>query len=122
MRRFYFDLLIDGRPVLAPDAEITINYEDLDSEETGRDESGYMHRIVLRTNVKKIPLAYASLTTEEYLYMESLFKGKSQFVVDCRSADGSPISFIAYRSKHSISIQNIVTGIHKNYNFSIIEC
>lgn len=122
MRKYFFDLLIDGQPVLVPDADLTISYEDLDSEESGRDESGFMHRLVLRSDVKKIPLAYASLSTEEYLYMESLFKGKSEFRVDCRDADGSLLSFTAYRSKHSISIHNIVTGMHKNYNFSIIEC
>jgi len=32
------------------------------------------------------------------------------------------ISFIAYRSKHSISINNVKTGVYKNYNFNIIEC
>ena len=122
MRKYFFDLLIDDRPILVPDADVTISYEDLDSEESGRDESGVMHRIVLRREVKKIPLTYASLSTEEYLYMESLFKGKNEFQVDCRDVDGSPLSFTAYRSKHSISIHNIVAGVHKNYNFSIIEC
>ena len=122
MRKFLFDLLIDGQPVLVPDGDITISFEDLDSEESGRDEAGFMHRVVLRSGVKKIPLSYASLDTEEYRYMESLFGGKREFRVDCRGLDGSPLSFMAYRSKHSISIHNIKTGIHKNYNFDIIEC
>lgn len=122
MRKYFFDLLIDGQPVLVPDEDVTISFEDLDSEESGRDESGYMHRVILRIGVKKIPMAYASLDSEEYRYMESLFQGKSTFQVDCRGIDGSPMSFMAYRSKHSISVHNIKTGIHKNYNFSIIEC
>lgn len=122
MRKYFFDLLIDGQPVLVPDADVTISYEDLDSEESGRDESGFMHRIVLRSDVKKIPLNYTSLKAEEYLYMESLFKGKSEFLVDFRDIDGSRLSFTAYRSKHSITIHNIVTGMYKNYTFSIIEC
>ena len=122
MRKFLFDLLIDGQPVLAPDADVAISFEDLDSEESGRDESGFMHRVLLRSGVKKIPLSYAVLDMEEYRYMESLFQGKREFKVDCRGCDGSPLSFVAYRSKHSISIHNIVTGVHKNYSFSIIEC
>ena len=122
MRKYYFDLLIDGRPILVPDADITINYEDLDSEESGRDEGGYMHRIILRERVKKILLPYALLSREEYRYMESLFQGKPQFSVDCRDENGSPLSFIAYRSKHSITIHNAKNGTYKNYSFNIIEC
>ena len=122
MRNLFFDLLIDGQPVLAPDADMSISYEDLDSEESGRDESGVMHRIVLREGVKKMGLTYSNLSREEYQYMEALFKGKPEFRVDCRDEDGSPLSFIAYRSKHSISVYNAKTGSYKNYSFSIIEC
>lgn len=122
MRKYWRELLIDGQPILAPDADITISYEDLDSSESGRDESGFMHRVVLRTGVRKIPLQYASLTQAEYRYMESLFQGKADFQVDCRDVDGSPLSFRAYRSKHNITIFNVRAGVFKNYTFSIIEC
>lgn len=122
MRKYDFEFLIDGQPILVPDEDVTISYEDLDSEESGRDESGVMHRVVMREGVKKIPLSYAFLNREEYLYMESLFKGKSSFQVDCRDELGSPMRFAAYRSKHSITISNIKTGAHKNYSFSIVEC
>lgn len=122
MRRCDFEFLIDGQPILVPDADVEISYEDLDSEESGRDESGFMHRIVLRERVKKIPLSYAYLNREEYLYMESLFRGKTSFRVDCRDETGLPVHFTAYRSKHTITISNIKTGIHRNYGFSIIEC
>lgn len=122
MRKFDFDFLIDGKPILAPDEGVTVSYEDLDSSESGRDESGVMHRIVMREGVKKVPLTYAFLNKEDYLYMESLFKGKPQFEVECRDFDGSQLHFTAYRSKHSITIQNVRTGIYKNYTFSIIEC
>lgn len=122
MRKFLFDLLIDGQPVLVPDGDVTIHFEDMDSEVSGQDEMGFLHRSVLRSGVKTIPLSYKSLDAEEYSYMESLFQGKSTFQVDCRSIDGSPLAFVGYRSKHSISMHNIMTGIHKNYNFEIIEC
>lgn len=122
MRKYYFDLLIDGQPILVPDADIAISYEDLDSSESGRDEGGFMHRIVLRERVKKIPLSYSFLDRDEYRYMESLFQGKPQFRVDCRDENGSPLSFIAYRSKYSITLHNVKTGAYKNYNFNIIEC
>lgn len=121
-RQYFTDFLIDGQPILAPDENVTISYEDLDSSESGRDESGVMHRIVMREGVKKIPLSYAFLNRDDFLYMESLFKGKPHFEVQFRDFDGSKLSFTAYRSKHSITIQNVRAGIYKNYTFSIIEC
>ena len=122
MRNYYFDLLIDGQPILVPDADVTISYEDLDSEESGRDEGGYMHRVVLRERVRKFGLSYAFLDRDEYRYMESLFRGKSQFVVECRDEDGAPLSFVAYRSKYNITVHNAKTGSYKAYSFNIIEC
>ena len=121
-RNYYYDFLIDGKPILVPDADITWEYNDLDSEESGRDESGVMHRIVLREGVRKCVLQYGSLTRKEYLYMRSLVSGKSEFNVKYRDHDGRASSFTAYHSNHSITIHNAATGEYKNYNPSIIEC
>ena len=122
MRKEYFDLLIDDKPILVPDQDMEMEYNDLDSEETGRDESGVMHRIVLRHGIRKFSISYDSLTREEYLYMRSLFDGKSEFNVRYRDHDGFENEFIAYNSSHSIVIRNARTGLYKNYKLSIIEC
>lgn len=121
MRPYYYNLLIDGHPILVPDAGITIEYTDIDAEESGRDESYYMHRIVVRRGVKKWPLVYSDLHREEYLYMESLFKDKDDFVVTYRDHDGQICECVCYRSKHSITLQNARTGDYRNYNFNIVE-
>jgi hypothetical protein len=68
-KKYHYNLLIDGKPILVPDADIEIEYTDIDSNESGRDESYVMHRIVARYGVKKFPLTYSILTREEYLYM-----------------------------------------------------
>ncbi len=122
MRKFYYDIQIDNEPILVPDADVKIEYTDLDSEESGRDESGVMHRIVLRRDVKTWALNYASLTQKEYRYMESLFAGKDHFEIKYRDKDGNPASCMAYRSKHGIVVHNTRLGIYKNYAFNIIEC
>lgn len=122
MRAYDYNLLIDNKPILVPDADVTWEYNDLDSDETGRDESGYMHRIVLRHSVRKCVLTYDLLTREEYLYMRSLFQGKSTFSVEYKSHDGKIETFEAYQSSHSITIHNARTGCYKNYKPSIIEC
>ena len=122
MRKYDFDFLIDGQPILMPDEGVEINLEDLDSSESGRDESGVMHRIVLREKVRKYGLPYAYLTREEYLYTMSLFQGKPTFEVKKREPDGSEIVLTAYCSKVGITLQNKRTGLYKNLKISIIEC
>lgn len=122
MRDLFYELQIDGKPILVPDCDITIDLTDLDDSDSGRDESGIMHRIVIRRKVKTIPLSYTVLTTEEYCYMESLFDEKDDFFVEYTGLDGRKGTFTAYRSKHSITIRNARTGLCKNYKFNLIEC
>lgn len=122
MRDLFYDFQIDGKPILVPDNDITVEPSDLHDADTGRDESGYMHIIVLRESLAPVPLSYATLTAEEYMYMESLFKGKATVMVEYRGIDGETHSFEGYRSKHSITIHNARTGQCKNYRFNIVPC
>lgn len=124
MRKTTDLFLIDGQPMLAPDANVEISMEDIDAADSGRDESGVMHRFVVRQGVGKWTFSYAYLTGEEYAYMESLFAGKATFrftYPDC--ADGEQAKVItAYRSKHGILWQSAATGQFRNYSFNIISC
>lgn len=122
MREKYYDLRIDEQPILIPDQDVELEYSDLDSSETGRDEAGIMHRIVLRHGVRKIMLTYETLTREEYRYLRSLFDGKADFQVTYRDHDGTIATFRAYNSGHSITVRNARTGLYKNHKISIIEC
>lgn len=122
MRGFYYDLQIDNKPILVPDEDVQVEFSDLDEEDSGRDESGFMHRIVLRCNVRTWTLSYGVLSQEEYRYMESLFAGKDEFWVDYLNEEGKLARCAAYRSKHSLTIHNVRKGIYKNYQFSIIAC
>lgn len=122
MRKYDFDFLIDGRPILIPDADVQISMEDMESDESGRDECGVMHRILLREKVKSWGLSYGSLTREEYLYMLSLFEGKVTFLLEARGADGQVTAHRAYCSNLGITVRNRRTGIYKNFNLNIMEC
>ena len=116
--------LIDGQPILAPDENIEISLEDLDAADSGRDESGVMHRFVVRQGVGKWTFSYACLTGAEYAYMEQLFADKATFrftYPDC-AAGGQMKEITAYRSKHGILWQSAATGQFRNYSFSIISC
>lgn len=122
MRRFDYDFLIDKKPILMPDEDADISMSDLDSEDSGRDEGGVMHRQVVREKVITLGLTYAVLTREEYRYMVSLFRGKSTFTVEYLNEDGQVAEMTAYCSKISVSLHNVKTGIYKKLKFNIIEC
>lgn len=115
---------IDGKPLLVPDEEVKTAYQDLDDASSGRDESGYMHRIVARYKVGTWEFSYAFLTEEEKRYMESLFPDAPTFVfthpgrMDAAIAEDT----VCYRSKYSLSWKNARTGLWSGYGFTVIAC
>lgn len=115
---------INGKPLLVPDAEVAVSYEDLDSADSGRDESGVMQRIPVRYKVGSWTFSYASLTEEERQYMENLFPDAASFSFTHPDRKNATVAVTekAYRSKYSISWRNACTGLWSNYGFSIIQC
>lgn len=125
MARVKTDLFkINGKPMFAPDADIDFSYEDLDSEDTGRDESGYMHRIVIRYKVMSGAFEFAHISEADMRYMESLFPDEPDFDFTRPSRLDSDVTVTTrcYRSKYGISWRNARTGQWCNYKFNIIEC
>ena len=120
--RFFEDYMIDGKPLLVPDADVSMSFADLDSSDSGRDESGAMHRIVVRERVATWGFNYSQLTAEEYKYMRSLFAGKPDFAFTYRDLDGYLVETRAYCSNDSITYHNARSGLYKNFKFNIIEC
>ena len=115
---------INGRPMLAPDAEVSVNYEDLDASDSGRDESGMMHRIVARYKVASWGFRYSALTEAEKQYMENLFPDAPSFTFGHPSRKDATVmeETTCYRSKYGITWQNATTGLWSGYSFNIIEC
>ena len=115
---------INGTAMLAPDEEVSVNYEDLDASDSGRDESGFMHRTVVRFKVGSWKFEYSHLTEEEKKYMESLFPDEAtfQFTHPSRADSSKAETTKCYRSKFGISWKNAKTGLWSGYSFSVIEC
>lgn len=124
MRKTTDLFLINGMPMLVPDAEVGVSYEDLDSADSGRDESGVMHRIPVRYKVGSWAFSYSHLTEEEKQYMEKLFPdaGDFDFTHPDRKDASLSVTSRAYRSKYGISWKNAKTGLWSNYSFHIIQC
>ncbi len=114
--------LVNNIPMLVPDENVEISAEDIDASDSGRDESGVMHRFVVRRGVRKWTFSYAYLTEEEYRYMESLFAGVDIFRFTFPDREGKSQTAMAYRSKHGILWHSAATGQYRNYSFSIVEC
>lgn len=115
---------INGKPMFAPDEEMGFSFEDIDSPDTGRDETGTMHRTVVRYKVGTWSFEYSSISEEDYQYLESLFPDSGNFTFthpDRRDAN-KVVNSTCYRSKYSISWKNAKTGEWRNYKFNIIEC
>lgn len=124
MRSFAEFYKVDGMPLYAPDAEQELSFEDLDSAETGRDETGYMHRFVVREKVGKWAFNYTELTNEEYKYLLSLFAGKGTFTFTypAPGTDNDLRTTVAYMSNYGIAWRDARRGVWRNMKFNIIEC
>ena len=115
---------INGKPMLVPDEDVAIAYEDLDASDSGRDESGYLHRIVVRYKVANWSFSYSHLTEEERKYMEGLFPETGTFAFGHPTTEDATMQTVStcYRSKYELAWKNAITGLWSNYNFRIIEC
>ena len=122
MRKPYYDFLIDGKPVLMPDEGVSISVSDMETEDSGTDESGVLHRFLLREKVLSVSLSYDVLTHEEYRYMRGLVQGKTTFTVTYRDPDGQRAQKVAYCAGYSLSLHNVRLGLYKGLKIDIQEC
>lgn len=115
---------VDGQPMPAPDAEPEFSFADLDASDSGRDESGVMHRIVVREKVGTWSFSYAYLSDEDLAYLRNLFAGKAQFTFTHPVFGNSNAteSCTAYMSQCSAVWKNQRTGLWRNFKFNIIQC
>lgn len=120
-RKLTQDFKIDETPMLMPDEGIEISCEDLE-DGTIRDESGYIHRCVLRSEVKKWKFSYAVLTAEEYAYVKKLLQGKPTFQFSYKDEDEKMQTVKAYCKQTSASWWNSRRRLFKNLQFEVLEC
>ena len=121
-RKLTTDFLIDGTPMLTPDAGVSLKRKDMDHGSTGTDESGVMHRMLVRSDVKSWDFSYAILTAEEYAYTVGLLRGKATFSFAFKNDEGQPETVTAYCKETSVSYWSNRRGLYKNLQFTIIQC
>lgn len=114
---------VDGKPMPVPDGDLPLYTEDLEAPDSGRDESGVLHRFVLRRDVPSWEFSYDRLTREAYAYLEGLFAGKDSFRFGYVSAlDGTRQEIVAHRGKCSVLWHSAADGQFRNCRFRITAC
>ena len=114
---------INGKPMFAPDEGVQIAWADIDSAESGRDEAGNQHRIVIRYDVASLTFTYSHISEAELAYMRCIFPKEPDLLFEYPLPEDSTQTrrVRAYRQKHSISWKNAATGQFRNYKFTITE-
>ena len=120
--KYFEEFTVDGSPLLVPDGDVAMTFNDLDSGSAGRDERGVMHRIRLRKRVKTWEFRYFALTRAEFAYLEDLLSKRAVFTCSYPEPDGTRGSCQAYCSQTGLTYENAKLGLYRNYKFQVIEC
>lgn len=113
---------IGGSPLPAPDAGVELSRTDVDASDAGRDESGVMHRIRVRSRVRSWTFHYSVLDGETYAYLQSLLEAPAEFLFTFPGPDGTAQTCQAYCAADSFSAWNLSRGLWRNGKFTVIEC
>lgn len=114
---------IDGAPIVAPNAGVKLGLTDIEAPETGRDESGFLHRTVLRTGIATWQLCYERLTRQAYEYMQSILPRTGSFAFThpaCQSA-GSTLSRCCLAGAESVC-KTTAAGICWDLKITVKQC
>ena len=84
------DLLqIDGQPMPTPTDSPSIEFADIESDDSGADEMGVYHREVLRFGVLNCTLTYGYLNNADCAYLLGLLQNKTTFQFTCPVASSA---------------------------------
>ena len=115
---------IDGKSMIAPDENMELSFEDIDAADAGRDESGVMHRVMVRRKVGKWSFHYTHLSQEEFAYLESILPQDGTFTFthpglsDCTVTE----ECTAYLSGYSLLWRGVQSKTYRDLKFNIIQC
>ena len=120
-------LQIDGQPMPTPTDSPTIEFTDIESDDSGADEMGVYHREVLRFGVLTCTLTYGYLTNEDCAYLLGLLQKKTTFQFTCPVATGAAdvtqtITRTCYCANYGAALQRLKAGVWRDMELEIQEC
>lgn len=111
-------LTIDGVVLPAP-MVYSVEYNDLDSDDTGRSEDGMLHRTRVRSRVAKIKVGWEQLTTENLELILNAIEPDSFSVV---YYFGTTKTATMYAGNQSCALRRVNGGKALwNLSFNLIE-
>ena len=115
---------INGKAMLIPDAGVQTDFSDILSIQSGRDEAGYMHRVVKRSKVGSWRFTYSTLSQEGYQYMLGLLNAGDtfDFTYPDPTDPAQPKTVRAYIEKYGIGWYSARQGLYRNLKFDVVEC
>lgn len=120
-------LQIDGQQLPEPTEPAEINFYDMESSDSGPDECGVYHRVVVRFGVLSCTLTYDYLDNADCAYLMSLLQNKTTFQFTCPVASedtdvSHTITRTCYCTNHGASLQRLKAGFWRNMTLNIQEC
>lgn len=120
-------LQIDGQNLPEPTETAKINFSDIESSDSGADESGVYHREVLRFGVLSCTLTYGYLDNADCAYLLDLLKNKTTFEFTCPAASSAAdvtdtITRICYCANYGAALQRLQAGVWRDMELQIQEC
>lgn len=120
-------LKIDGQPMPEPTETAQIEFADIESDDSGADESGVYHREVLRFGVLACTLTYGYLDNADCAYLLSLLQNKTTFSFTCpvSSMDTDvtqTITRTCYCANYGAALQRLQAGVWRDMELKIQEC
>ena len=120
-------LQIDGNPLPEPTEAAEIKFTDVESEDSGKDETGVYHREILRFGVLSCTSTYSHLSNEECAYLFRLLENKSTFRFTCPISSDSrnveqTVTRTCYCTDHGAALQRLKAGVWRDAKLQIQEC
>ena len=119
-RPFDTDFKIGAEPILAPDEGVEVEFEDLLSDDSERDESGVFHPTFIRTEMRVFSFEYSALTVDEYKYLKRIIPS-GQILQLTYTHEGKPELVKVYAKKSGFGFFSKRLGLYRNFQFQLIE-
>lgn len=114
---------VDGTTIYAPQTNVGIAHNSLQSSDSGRTEDGMMHIDWVRTDIKTISLTWPELTGTQVAFLLGLIQGKE---ITLTYQDNGTQTMDCYCSKtsyslHSTELDSSEGGYYKDFKADFIE-
>lgn len=113
--------MVNSSPIYIPEVDVSVLHSHLAAEDSGRDESGYMHIQWLREDILKVGIKYSMMTGDELSYMRQLMQGK-EFYFTFPNENGTT-TFMGYTGEINATLYTRFNGvdIYRDVTINITE-